>query len=135
MSHFSKIKTNISDGDILVKTLNQMKFNFECFHDVDHELDNSVTYHDIILYDSSQLNNHLLTFTWNGNQYNLVVDLDLWNLDMSFEYFVDLLSQNYAYNIIINQGFTSGFSKIHEDILADGSIKLTLKRWSKNNFG
>nr|ARW63653.1 hypothetical protein [Chondria sp. (in: red algae)] len=134
MSHFSKIRTNISNKAILVKTLNQMQFNFECLGSQDVHLNNLMVNDDIIVHDYTKSKNHLFTFIWNGNQYNLVVDLELWNLDMSFEYFVDLLSQNYAYNIILDQGLTSGFSKIGEHVLSDGSIKLTLKRWSNNNF-
>lgn len=134
MSHFSKIKTNISNADMLIKTLKQMEFKAEYYNDLSHEVRSSTVMKSIIVYHPSYSNRHLLSLNWNGKYYNLVVDLQLWNLDMSFEYFVDLLSQNYAHNIILDQGFASGFSKLHESMLADGSIKLTLKRWSSNSF-
>jgi len=134
MSHFSKIKTNISNADILIKTLKQMKFSAEYYNDLSPELRSSTVMQNIIVYHPVCSNKHLLALDWNGQHYNLVVDLQLWNLDMSFEYFVDLLSQNYAHNIILDQGFASGFSKLNESILDDGSIKLTLKRWSSNSF-
>ena len=126
----------MSNPEMLIKTLKQMEFNAGYYNNLDlsHELQSTTVMEDIIVYHPSCSNRHLLTLNWNGKYYSLAVDLQLWNLDMSFEYFIDLLSQNYAHNIILDQGFASGFSKLNENILPDGSIKLTLKRWSSNDF-
>nr|ARW64075.1 hypothetical protein [Chondria sp. (in: red algae)] len=133
MSHFSKIKTNISDEKILVKTLKQMGFNYEYFSDSSTNMNDLISMSNIIIHDNSYQKKHLFSFVWTNNQYNLVADLQMWNLDVNFDYFLDLLSQKYAYNVILNQSFINGFTTINEKILEDGSIKIVLKRWSTHS--
>lgn len=134
MSHFSKIKTNLVKRKVLIKTLEQM--GFECQYFDNHHLNLTKTqdYRNIAVYHLSKYNNHLFSLIWSHDHYSIVADLQLWNLDMDFNYFVDSLSQRYAYNMVVNQGFLGGFSKINENVLADGSIKVVLKRWSNNNY-
>nr|CRF40047.1 Hypothetical protein ycf35 [Laurencia snackeyi] len=126
MSHFSKIKTNIYDNNVLVKTLNDM--GFICKYSMD-----SLSSRDIFVYDTFNTDKYLFVFTWNGNFYNLLADLQLWSLDVDFSYFMDSLSQMYAYNIILNQGLLSGFNKVSENTISDGSIKIKLKKWSSSD--
>lgn len=126
MSHFSKIKTNIYDDNVLVKTLNDM--GFICKYSID-----SLSSRDIFVYNTSNADKYLFLFTWNGSFYNLLADLQLWSLDIDFNYFIDSLSQMYAYNVILNQGSLSGFDKVSEQTICDGSIKIKLKKWSSSN--
>nr|YP_010951458.1 Ycf35 [Laurencia catarinensis]WMP12397.1 Ycf35 [Laurencia catarinensis] len=126
MSHFSKIKTNIYDDNVLVKTLNDM--GFICKYSMD-----SLSSRDIFVYNTCNADKYLFVFTWNGSFYNLLADLQLWSLDIDFHYFMDSLSQMYAYNIILNQGFLSGFNKVGEKTVSDGSIKIKLKKWSSSD--
>nr|ARW68631.1 hypothetical protein [Palisada sp.] len=123
MSHFSKIKTNIYDKNILVKTLYDM--GFTCKYS-----DDSLSLSDIFVYSNSDTQNALFVFSWNNDCYNLLADLQLWRLDIDFNYFVDSLSQMYAYNMILSKSSISGFDKISEKVIDDGSIKIKLKRWS-----
>nr|YP_009394888.1 hypothetical protein [Polysiphonia stricta]ARW63450.1 hypothetical protein [Polysiphonia stricta] len=132
MSHFSKIKTNISNIDILVKTIKQLGLTYK-FIDV-----NNVSYgmqlkhENLLIYQMNQnfKDDPLCTFVWSGCEYNIVVDLQLWNLGMDFQYFVDRLSQQYAYNMIVSHSFLNGFQKVQEHVQDDGSIKLVLRRWN-----
>nr|WMP11758.1 Ycf35 [Laurencia australis]WMP11969.1 Ycf35 [Laurencia australis] len=126
MSHFSKIKTNIYDDNVLVKTLNNM--GFICKYSTD-----SLSSRDIFVYSSYNTNKHVFVFTWNGSFYNLLADLQLWSLDTDFNHLMDSLSQMYAYNIILNQGLLSGFNKVSENTIYDGSIKIKLKKWSSSD--
>ena len=125
MSHFSKIKTNITDANILVKTLHEMGFVYKY---------SNSSLKEIYVYSNSNSEGYLFSFVWNGNYYNLLADIHLWSLDVDFNYFLDSLSKMYAYNIILNQGTLSGFNKVSEKTNSDGSIKITLKRWSTSNF-
>nr|YP_010937605.1 hypothetical protein Ycf35 [Palisada intermedia]WKW95732.1 hypothetical protein Ycf35 [Palisada intermedia] len=129
MSHFSKIKTNIYDDNVLVKTLNDM--GFICKYSMD-----SLSSRDIFVYSTSHddTDKHLFVFTWNGSFYNLLADLHLWSLNIDFNYFMDSLSQMYAYNVILNQGLLSGFNKVSEKTISDGSIKIKLKKWSSSDY-
>nr|YP_010170894.1 hypothetical protein K8K75_pgp172 [Chondria tumulosa]QSD57035.1 hypothetical protein [Chondria tumulosa] len=134
MSHFSKIRTNISNSDVLLKTLDQMGFDCEYFDSKNVSVPCNLSIHNVAVYDFSKNKKQLFGFIWNESQYNLVADLDLWSLDMDFNYFVDLLSQRYAYNMILNQSSVGGFCKVDENILSDGSIKVVLRKWSNDNF-
>ena len=125
MSHFSKIKTNITNLSALRKTINQLGFRYKI---LSNSVDNSLVERNLLLYDTDD--NLVTTFAWNGFEYNIIVDLQLWHLNMDFNYFVERLSQQYAYNVILGQSNSNGFQKVNEYIDTDGSIKITLKRWS-----
>nr|YP_009399638.1 hypothetical protein [Digenea simplex]ARW69457.1 hypothetical protein [Digenea simplex] len=128
MSHFSKIKTNISNLDILEKTIIQLGFNCEIIK----ENTNNSLGKRIVVYKSDQLKDSVFSFVWSGYEYSLIVDLQLWSLKIDVNHFVDLLSQKYAYNVILKQSTSNGFQKVEEEIVDDGSIRLTLQRWSLN---
>nr|YP_009398829.1 hypothetical protein [Cliftonaea pectinata]ARW68109.1 hypothetical protein [Cliftonaea pectinata] len=122
MSHFSKIKTNISNLSILKKTIKQLGFKYKLvLSPVSSDLSLNV-YHK-----STKL---LCSFVKNNFEYNLVVDLQLWNLKVDFYYFFDKLCQQYAYNIITYQSNLSGFDSINETLHQDGSIVITMQKWS-----
>nr|YP_009399437.1 hypothetical protein [Dictyomenia sonderi]ARW69043.1 hypothetical protein [Dictyomenia sonderi] len=132
MSHFSKIKTNITNLNTLVKTLKQLGFSYRFFSsDGNTHTNQEGNNYDILVYKLNEYNkeSYIFTFTWNISEYNLVVDLELWNLDIDFNYLLDRLFQQYAYNMVINTSAVSGFQKIKEQVIDDGSIKLTLQRW------
>nr|ARW60533.1 hypothetical protein [Polysiphonia sp.] len=134
MSHFSKIKTNITNLDILTKTINQLGFNYRFIYNRDDDLSKQVDsrYESLCVYHPSQVSSHrpIFLFKWNGNDYNLVVDLQLWDLEIDFNYVLDCLFQQYAYNTIVNTSSVNGFHKINERLNYDGSIKITLQRWN-----
>nr|YP_010618625.1 hypothetical protein PN024_pgp170 [Rhodomelopsis africana]WAX02638.1 hypothetical protein [Rhodomelopsis africana] len=130
MSHFSKIRTNITNLNVLIRTIKQLGFNYRFFSSTDKEGKNN----DMVVY---QLNkhgneNHVFTFIWNISEYNLVVDLELWSLHIDFNYLFDRLLQQYAYNMVINTSYISGFQKVKEQLNYDGSIKLTLQKWNNS---
>nr|YP_009944523.1 hypothetical protein [Osmundea sinicola]QFR99817.1 hypothetical protein [Osmundea sinicola] len=127
MSHFSKIKTNIANNDMLTTTLSEMGFIYKYSTD-------AVSQKDIFVYTSRDITNHVFSFIWNGSNYNLLADVNSWSLDVDFNCFIDSLSQIYAYNIILNQSCLNGFSKVSEKTATDGSIKIKLKRWSTSNL-
>nr|YP_009396736.1 hypothetical protein [Ophidocladus simpliciusculus]ARW65922.1 hypothetical protein [Ophidocladus simpliciusculus] len=135
MSHFSKIKTNITNLDILTKTIRQLGFNYSYLNS---QIDLNSTYSlldmkNILVYDSYSKNTPLFSFVWNSHEYNLVVDLQANNIDIDINYFMDRLSQQYAYNIVVEKSNSNGFHKVNEIVGDDGSIKITLQRWSNHS--
>nr|YP_009392609.1 hypothetical protein [Bostrychia tenella]ARW61171.1 hypothetical protein [Bostrychia tenella] len=135
MSHFSKVKTNISSLSVLRKTIQQLGFHYQIvslatLDNLGKGSCNSSMPMDLIVYRSSLGERPLFSFVWNTSEYNLMIDLQLWDLDMDVNYFIDKLFQRYAYNIIVNQSTASGFQKINERIAMDGSVQLTVQKWS-----
>nr|YP_010850557.1 Ycf35 [Lophurella hookeriana]WGH13416.1 Ycf35 [Lophurella hookeriana] len=136
MSHFSKIKTNITNLNVLIKTIQELGLNYRFFTSTDKYLsmNHQSKPNNILVYKLNEFNkeSNVFTFTWNTSEYILLVDLDAWNLGINFNYLLDRLFQQYAYNIVVNTSSTSGFQKIKEQSIYDGSIKLTLQRWNNN---
>nr|YP_009395717.1 hypothetical protein [Herposiphonia versicolor]ARW64697.1 hypothetical protein [Herposiphonia versicolor] len=132
MSHFSKIKTNINDLDNLTKTIKQLGFCYKLLHN-DVSNSNDVQVKNVMVYQSYQNDNQcpLFNFSWSGDEYILIADVQLWSLEVDFSHFIDRLFQQYAYNQIVNASCNYGFSKIQENLSYDGSIKVTLQRWSR----
>nr|YP_009396329.1 hypothetical protein [Polysiphonia scopulorum]ARW65515.1 hypothetical protein [Polysiphonia scopulorum] len=134
MSHFSKIKTNINNLDNLMKTIHELGLNSKLL-DSDNQNDSFFTNKgkkNLVVYNSTDQNHnsHICTFVWNRSHYSVIVDLQLWNIGMDFEYFIELLSQKYAYNMIISHSLLNGFQTVKEQVKDDGSISLTLRRWT-----
>ncbi len=127
MSHFSKIKTSITDLDVLKKTIDDLGF----FYKVSSESAPSSINRTVFVYDSDLCVSQVpsCSFEWNLNEYLLVVDLGLWNLDIDFNYFTERLLQQYAYNIVIRQGNIQGFTPVVQELTDNGSINLILQRF------
>nr|QVQ56676.1 hypothetical protein [Erythrocystis saccata] len=127
MSHFSKIKTSITNLKLLKKSIKDLGFSYK--------MSTNSSFLDytqpLFLYDldSNDFQLPSCSFEWSMDQYILVVDLSLWSLDIDFNYFTERLLQQYAYNVVIKQGYIQGFNCVTENLTDDGSINLVLQRF------
>ena len=128
MSHFSRIKTSIKKLDILQKTLVDLKFNYQCKSSILTDSNGNRHEVDMVIFNQSY-SQMPFGFSWDGSQYNIVADLQLWNRDISFEMFVETLNQQYALNSILNSSFHEGFKEVDQVTNQDGSITLVMQRW------
>ena len=73
-----------------------------------------------------QSNNYDITFNWNGEEYELVLDASFWIQPYPVESFINKLSQHYANDVIITESQKIGFqpvkSKQHTVCYIRGSI-------------
>nr|YP_009313410.1 Hypothetical protein ycf35 [Galaxaura rugosa]SCW21664.1 Hypothetical protein ycf35 [Galaxaura rugosa] len=126
MSHFSKIKTKITNQDILIQTLQELKINYKLEYKsnvnrpIIHVLFNKYQ-GDIIPY-----------FIWDNNNsnYEFIADSKTWSNKNQLDLFVEKLNQKYAYNTIIIKSNKQGFIHTNSNLLQDGSIQLVLERWN-----
>nr|YP_009509186.1 hypothetical protein [Gracilaria vermiculophylla]AXI96836.1 hypothetical protein [Gracilaria vermiculophylla]QXU75050.1 hypothetical protein [Gracilaria vermiculophylla]WDZ68002.1 hypothetical protein [Gracilaria vermiculophylla] len=129
MSHFSRIKTSITNLKILQKTLKDL--NFECTTEKSYLKDGNgnLEYVDIL---AKKNNKNIIGFFWDKKEYTFISDFDLWkvNRDMYTENIVEIILQQYALNSIIATSHNEGFKTIKNQKLEDGSIKLTIQRWN-----
>jgi len=132
MSHFSKIKTNISNIEILKKTLKDLDFNYNLSNSNNNYQDNDFDNNNIVVFADNLNDQPLFSFSWNGKEFMLIADLYLWNLDISVKYFLEKLSQQYAYNTILYQSLKNGFKSKVQTIASNGSIKLVVEKWHSN---
>jgi hypothetical protein len=79
-------------------------------------------------------NDYDVTFTWNGEEYELVFDASFWSQPYSVETFISKITLQYANSVIITEGEKVGFSPVKLKNNVDGSKTITLVRWTKANL-
>jgi hypothetical protein len=125
MSHFTHIKTRFQNLFYLEKALNKLNIT----HKQQEKIVNNSNLHNINLV-ISQSNGYNIEFTWNGHEYELVVDMSFWEQPYPVESFIDKIAQQYAGEVIIGESQKIGFQPIKYQQNTDGSNTLVLERWS-----
>ena len=118
MSHLSQIKTKIHDSKVLEKTLNDLGFIYAL-------KDNNKN--DFIVQNKHSDEFELI---WNGQEYLILADIELWKNNSSIEYLVDQITQQYSYNSILEESMKYGFNSVNTEFTKDGAIKLLVQRWN-----
>ena len=125
MSHFTHMKTRFQNLFYLEKALNQLNI----FHKQKVHQNQTSSHIDLII---PQLNGYDVTFSWNGQEYDLVVDISFWDQPYPVETFIDRIAQQYAGEVIIGESQKIGFQPIKYQQNIDGSNTLVLERWNSN---
>ena len=129
MSHFTCIKTKIRERDYLVEALELMG------HDIQEN-------QQLVINNPSHAEEHpefhaevairnVIGFRWNKNTetYELVAELDTWDLDVPVNRFIEKLTQQYARMTLYGTVKEEGFEVAEEWEMTDNSIELTVTRW------
>ncbi|MEC4819441.1 MAG: DUF1257 domain-containing protein [Scytonema sp. PMC 1069.18] len=127
MSHFSQIKTQIRNIDSLKDALTDLGIDWKQGpHEVrgyrgqTHKAEITI----------EQDNGYDVGFKWNGNEYELVADLQYWHQDLSVEGFLRQVTQRYAFHTVVTETARAGFQIAEQQKNEDGSIRLVVQRWS-----
>ena len=123
MSHFTNMKTSFQNLAYLEKALNKL----EILHQKQEntaELKKS----NLII---SQSNGYDIEFAWNGQEYELVVDMSFWEQPYPVESFIDKVAQQYAGEVIIGESQKLGFQPVKYQQNSDGSNTVVLERWNE----
>ena len=125
MSHFSTINTKIKNRPELVEALELLQYNVV----QDVELENPLD-HEHRQWNVDVAINDDIGFRLNKNTgtYELVAELDTWNLDVPVSRFIDKVSQQYARHLVVDQAVSKGF-RLAEEKMKDGTIELVMNRW------
>lgn len=123
MSHFTHMKTRFQNLFYLEKALNRLNIVHK-EKELNHTERNNV---NLII---PQSNGYDIEFAWNGQEYELVVDMSFWEQPYPIESFIDKISQQYAGEVIIGESQKIGFQPIKYQQNADGSNTLILERWN-----
>ena len=130
MSHFTNLKTSFKNLLHLENALNKLEIPYKRERKV-VDSDNSKLYNINLIIPQS--NNYDITFNWNGEEYELVLDTSFWIQPYPVESFINKLSQHYANDVIITESQKIGFQPIKSKQHVDGSNTITLQRWNLNN--
>ena len=79
-----------------------------------------------------QSNGYDIEFCWNGQEYELIVDVSYWLQPYPIESFIDKIAQQYAGEVIVGESKKLGFQAVKYQKNTDGSNTLVLERWNKN---
>lgn len=127
MSHFSQIKTQIRNLDSLQTALTDLAIDWKSgphqvrgYRGQTHEAEVTI----------EQENGYDIGFRWNGEEYELVADLQYWQQDLSVEGFLRQVTQRYAYCAVVKETSRAGFQVAEQQKNEDGSIRLVVQRWS-----
>ncbi|AFY74401.1 Protein of unknown function (DUF1257) [Synechococcus sp. PCC 7502] len=123
MSHFTTIKVEIKNGEILQKTLQELGFKVKCQAPVRGYMGSKVEADYVI----EQEHGYDLGFRRQGETYELIADF--WGAMIDPQDFVRLVTQKYAYNSLLATVKNQGFTLEQQETLADGTVRVVVGRW------
>ena len=127
MSHFSQIKTQIRNLPALQSALTDLEIDWKPGPQNVRGYRGQNRTAELVV---EQNNGYDLGFSWNGNEYELVADLDFWQQAWSVDRFLSKVTQRYAYHTVVNETTQKGFQIAEQQQNTDGSVRLVLQRWS-----
>ena len=130
MSHFSTIKTKIKERPYLIEALELMG------HDVQEN-------QQLVINNPSHAEEHPdfhaevairndIGFRLNKNtgNYELIAELDTWDLDVPVNRFIEKVTQQYAKATVLGASEDEGFTLAEEHNKIDNTIELVVTRWN-----
>ena len=127
MSHFTHMKTRFQNLFYLEKALNRLNIEYKQQENTTNTLESKNNKINLTI---PQSNGYNINFDWNGQEYELVVDMSFWEQPYPIESFIDKVAQQYAGEVIIGESQKTGFQPIKYQQNADGSNTLVLERWN-----
>ena len=129
MSHFTKIKTSLTDKKELVEALELLQYNVVTEQNLKIKNPVHAEDHEVVRAEIALTND--IGFRWNkqDNCYDLYADHQTWSLDVPVKRFVEKVTQQYARMKIHNTVKEMGFQVEEEWEMDDNSIELTVSRW------
>ena len=123
MSHFTHLKTSFQNLFYLERALTRLNINYK---QEQKQINNSSHVNLVI----NQANGYDIEFAWNGEKYDLVVDMSFWEQSYPTETFINKVSQQYAGEVVIGESQKIGFHPVKYIQNEDGSNTLVLERWN-----
>ena len=128
MSHFTNMKTSFQNLSYLEKALNKLEIVNKRQSEVSSAQQQKS---DLII---NQSNGYDITFSWNGQEYELVVDMSFWEQPYPIESFIDKIAQQYASEVIVSESQKLGFQPVKYQQNQDGSNTVVLERWNEKGI-
>jgi len=125
MSHFTHMKTRFQNIFYLEKALSKLNIAHK-----QKLTDNFKSSHINLVIPQS--NGYNIEFCWNGQEYDLVVDMSFWEQPYPIENFINKISQKYAGEVIMGESQKMGFEPVNYQHNSDGSKILVLERWNND---
>ena len=129
MSHFTCIKTKIKERDYLVEALELMGHDIQENQQLVINNPSHAEEHPEFLAEVAIRNDIGFRLNKNTGNYELVVELDTWDLDVPVERFIEKVTQQYARMTLYGTVKEEGWEVAEEWEMDDNSLELTVTRW------
>jgi len=126
MSHFTTIKVEIKNGDILEQTLKELGFKVER-NTLVRGYQGSEVKADYVI---RQINGYDLGFRCEPQGENFELIADFWGAQIDQQAFVNAVTQKYAHKSLMAAARSQGYTIEEEQTLPDGSVRVVVGRWS-----
>jgi Protein of unknown function (DUF1257). len=126
MSHFSQLKTQIRDLSALKSALSEIGVPWQAGSQTVRGYQGNTINAEVVI---PQDNGYDIGFRWNGSCYELVADMQYWQMPWSVESFLQKVTQKYALKAVLAASQDQGFRVAEQTQQADGSVRLVLQRW------
>ncbi len=129
MSHFTCIKTKIKERDYLIEALELMGHDIQENQQLVINNPSHAEEHPEFLAEVAIRNDIGFRLNKNTGNYELVAELDTWDLDVPVERFIEKVTQQYARMTLYGTVKEEGFEVQEEWEMDDNSLELTVTRW------
>ena len=123
MSHFTTIKIQIKNGEILHEILKELGYQVEQNTTV-RGYGRDTTQAEYVI---RQNNGYDLGFRRSGEIYEIVSDF--WGARINQKELVNSIGQKYAHKTLMNSVQEEGFDIEEEEVLEDGTVRVVVGKW------
>jgi hypothetical protein len=123
MSHFTRIRTKLTDIHTVQKALEELGYTVQSGRVRGYRGQEAQA--DLVVKTDSGYD---IGFRYEGS--TVVMVADLWGLRINRDEFLNKVAQKYAYITVVEQAKEQGWQMATEENQEDGSIRLVLQRWA-----
>ncbi len=124
MSHFSSIKVQIKNGEILEKSLQELGYSVQKNIEVRGYRGDKTPAEYVI----QQSNGYDIGFRKDGDErYEIIADFSMARVNR--QTFVSAINQKYAHKMLLHTVAEQGYDVESEAVMEDGSVRVVVGRW------
>jgi Protein of unknown function (DUF1257) len=124
MSHFTTIKVQIKNSEVLADVLTELGHKFEANTQVRGYQGDRTNAEYVI----RRSNGYDIGFRKDGDDnYELIADF--WGTGINQVQFVNEIQQKYAHKMLLNTAESQGYTIETEEVLNDGTVRVVVGRW------
>ena len=124
MSHFTTIKVQIKNSEVLANILTDLGHKFEYNTQVRGYQGDKIQAEYVI----RQNNGYDLGFRKDGDD-NYQIIADFCGAGINQTQFVNQIQQKYAHQMLLHTATTQGYSIEAEEVMEDGTVRVVVGRW------
>jgi hypothetical protein len=125
MSHFSRIKVQIKNGEILHQVLQELGHRVECNTQVRGYQGDKMEAEYVI----RQSNGYDLGFRRSDRDDAYELIADFWGARINQQDFLNPIMQKYAYKTLMTSVQAQGFDIEAQETLEDGTVRVVVGKW------